>query len=65
MFYAKKNPNRINLKAAWLTQFEDYVLILDNKHAGKIDWNTAIHLFNQGMDCKDAANQYVNNRKGA
>ena len=32
----------------WLQQFEAAVTQTDIRFAGRIDWDTAIHLFNQG-----------------
>lgn len=51
------------LKAAWMQAFEEKVLTQDSKHAGKIDWNTATHLYNIGKTSQEAADQYVENRK--
>jgi hypothetical protein len=56
---------RIKVRSAWMIQFQDYVYLLaPGKYTGKIDWDTASHLFNIGKDCKEAAQQYVDNRKG-
>ena len=50
-------------QAAWLSKFSDAVVTLDSKHAGKIEWPSALHFYYQQMDVKTAANTYVNNRK--
>jgi len=50
-------------KEKWLAAFEDAVVAIDKKHIGKIDWNTAQHLFNIGDTPKEAAEKYTANRK--
>ena len=55
--------NSAKTRALWMGKFEKHVTQLAPKHTGKIDWNTATHLFNTGKSHEDAAEQYVNNRK--
>ena len=52
-------------QADWLTRFTDAVVTLEPRHAGRIDWDTAKHLFFSGMSVSDAADQYVRNRQEA
>ena len=49
-------------QADWLARFSDAVVTLDPRHAGRIDWDTAKHLYFTGMSVPDAAAQYVRNR---
>lgn len=49
-------------QADWLARFSDAVVTLDPRHAGRIDWDTAKHLYFSGMTFADAAAQYVRNR---
>jgi len=49
-------------KSSWMAAFEDSVVALDSKHRGKIEWDSAHHFFNQGLDPKEAAEKYVANR---
>ena len=46
----------------WMEKFENEVVAADKKHAGKIDWSSAKHLFNLGKGPDEAAEQYVKNR---
>ena len=50
-------------QADWLAQFSDAVVTLEPRHAGRIDWDAAKHLFFSGMTVSDAAGQYVRNRQ--
>jgi hypothetical protein len=50
-------------RSQWMADFENTVVALDDKHRGKIDWNTASHFFNIGQMTKDAAEKYVATRK--
>ena len=50
-------------QADWLARFSDAVVTLEPRHAGRIDWDTAKHLFFSGMTVSDAAGQYVRNRQ--
>jgi len=52
-------------QADWLARFSDAVVTLEPRHAGRIDWDTAKHLFFSGMSVADAASQYVRNRQEA
>lgn len=54
---------KVDFRVAWLRDFEERVLAQDSKRAGKIDWNTATHLYNIGKTPQEAADQYVENRK--
>ena len=51
-------------QSEWMDLFNQAVVEQDAKHAGRIEWATATHLFNLGMSAVDAARQYVENRKG-
>ena len=50
-------------QADWLARFSDAVVTLEPRHAGRIDWDTAKHLFFSGMSVSEAAGQYVRNRQ--
>lgn len=50
-------------QADWLARFSDAVVTLEPRHAGRIDWDTAKHLFFSGMTVPEAAGQYVRNRQ--
>lgn len=58
--YAETKAQR---QANWLSQFSDAVVTLDQRHAGKIEWPSALHFYHQGFTPQDAAQTYVNNRK--
>lgn len=49
-------------RADWMARFSDAVVTLDRRHAGRIDWDTAAHLYNIGADPANAATQYTTNR---
>lgn len=57
-----KNGASAQKRADWMTTFEKLVCGADAKHCGRIDWNSATHLFNIGTPPQDAAEQYVRNR---
>ena len=48
-------------QADWLGAFSDAVITLEPRHAGRIDWDTAKHLYFTGVSVSDAAAQYVRN----
>lgn len=50
-------------QADWLARFSDAVTAFEPRHAGRIDWPTAVHLFFSGMTPTEAAHLYVENRK--
>ena len=53
-------------QADWLAAFSDAVITADARHAGRIEWPTALHLFHQGLAPADAAARYLANQpKGA
>ena len=53
-------------QADWLAAFSDAVITADARHAGRIEWPTALHLFHQGLAPVDAAARYLANQpKGA
>lgn len=58
--YAETKSQR---QAHWLNQFSDAVVSLEPKHAGRIEWPSALHFFYQGMDAAEAAQLYVRNRE--
>lgn len=51
-------------QAEWMDLFNQAVVEQDAKHAGRIEWETATHLFNLGLSATYAAHQYVTNRRG-
>lgn len=44
-------------KAKWMKEYERLVIAARPELAGKIDWNTATFLFNQGLSVQDAASK--------
>lgn len=46
-------------KAKWMKEFYEFVVALDKKHQGKIDWDTATYFFNEHIKPQDAAKRYV------
>lgn len=52
-------------QAEWLAAFSDAVVTLDARHAGRIDWDTAKHMYVTGLAVQEAAERYVANREGA
>lgn len=53
--YRRPGPTR----AQWMAKFESEVLAREPKYAGKVDWNTAQHYFNNEINPADAAARYV------
>lgn len=49
-----KKPSKAK-KQAWMKKLSDALTELKPSAAGKIDWNTATHLFNQGVTPVEAA----------
>lgn len=49
-------------QADWLARFSDAVISADPRHAGYIEWPSALHFYFQGMTPADAANRYLANR---
>ena len=58
--YAETKAQR---QAQWLSQFSDAVVTAEPKHAGRIEWPSALHFFHQGMNPVEAAQLYVRNRQ--
>ena len=52
-------------QADWLARFSDAVVTAKPKHAGRIEWPSALHFYHQGMTPADAAALYISNRSGA
>lgn len=52
----------VERKARWMAAFEAYVLQLDAKYAGRIEWDSAQFFFNNGDSAFAAAEQYVTTR---
>ena len=52
-------------RATWLADFERAVADLDTgrQHTGRIEWPSAVHLYNLGLTVDTAAAQYFENRK--
>lgn len=46
-------------KANWLACFENYVVRARPDFAGKIDWDSAVHIYNLGLTARDAAGKYL------
>lgn len=49
-------------QAQWLADFSDAVVTADSRHAGRIEWDAALHFYFSGMSVADASMQYVSNR---
>ena len=49
----KTRPDYKRVK--WLAAFETLVIAADPAMSGRIDWDTAIHLFNTGLTPEQAA----------
>ena len=49
-------------RARWMLQFETATLDIDPRHRGRIEWQTAAHLYHTGLTPSDAATQYCKNR---
>ena len=58
--YAETKAQR---QANWLSQFSDAVVSLAPKHAGRIEWPSALHFYHQGLNAVEAAQLYVRNRE--
>jgi hypothetical protein len=58
-----KMPKRNYKREAWLAKFELHVVKLDASQAGKIDWNTATHLYNSDITPEASAIRYVASRQ--
>ena len=58
-YYGKKKNWKNDKRAVWNQKFEKAVLKLDKKYAGRIEWDSAIHLNNTGLSPQEAAKQYV------
>ena len=54
--------NKVQREAQWKAEFSDIVVTLDSRHAGKIEWPSATHFYNQGLTPREAAETYVKNR---
>ena len=44
-----------NYKEIWMTNYENFVIRDNPELAGKIDWYTAIHLYNTGITAMEAS----------
>ena len=58
---SKAHPDYKRIK--WLAAFENLVVAADPTMSGRIDWDTAIHLFNTGLTPEQAAPRAI--RKAA
>ena len=56
---------KFTAKQRWMQAFEDAVVAADEKHRGKIEWQTAEFFHGQGKAAREAAAQYVETRKDA
>ena len=61
-YFKVTKAQRESHKYNWMNEFSIEVCRLDTKHTGKIDYDSATHLFNIGMHPDDAALKYVVNR---
>jgi hypothetical protein len=52
-------PNKGEKRSRWMAEFERKVERGDHKLAGKIDWDTANHMYNIGRDVETAAKRYL------
>lgn len=50
-------------QASWMQAFNDQVCSIEPKHSGRIEWPSAQHFYNTGLDAVTAAIQYCENRK--
>lgn len=55
----KATTYKEKVKSKWFAAFEDAVVAIDSKYQGKIDWDGALYLFNQGISPEDAATKYT------
>jgi len=49
-------------RAAWMREFEECVVDLDPRHAGRICWDTATYYYISGYMAMTSAAAYVANR---
>lgn len=47
--------NKTKRRQWWMSEFERFVVDHNPALAGKVDWDTAAHLFNLGLSARDAA----------
>lgn len=52
---------KAKLQAEWMREFERIVTELAPQHLGRIDWDTARHLYTLRKTAEDAAKGYVAN----
>lgn len=58
-----KKANEEKRKSKWMGEFEDMVVTIQPKYAGKIEWNDAIYMYNSGYSSNTAANRYIKTRE--
>lgn len=49
-------------QAAWLIQFVDLVVAADGRHAGRIEWPSALHFYFTGLTPAEGAARYLATR---
>ena len=59
MHLSKKAQHR----AQWMQEFEDMVITMQPKYTGKIEWNDAVYMYDNGYSTNTAANRYIKNRE--
>ena len=60
-----KHITKAQRQAAYLAEFSAAVVAAAPQHAGRIDWDTALHFYFTGVPVADAAAQYIANRGNA
>lgn len=58
-----RKVNKETGRSKWMEEFNRVVTTLKPEYSGRIDWNSAIHLYNIGTDATTAASNYVKNRE--
>jgi hypothetical protein len=60
--YRAKGSARESGKPKWMADFEKHVVAHDEKHRGKIEWDSAHYFHNTGHSPEEAAKKYVSSR---
>ena len=60
-----KHTTKAQRQAAYLAEFVAAVVAAAPQHAGRIDWDTALHFYFSGVPVAVAAAQYVATRGDA
>lgn len=62
-FPVLKAKTKEQKRAVWMGNFENHVVKSNPQHAGKINWDSAHHLYNTGHTEQDAAKKYLEHEK--